>query len=999
MWKIFCPLLLMLFTFDYPRGRSARAEPIRANGELDPRDDDQNHREEIRKRAEIKNDDPKFPFYGDDENSSERIGRWRKNGEALEPKWRDGDTVPLLPFSQLTRYTAGDLDNIEEDEEVSNPRGPKFKQNGETQFSRNTERIPYADHRDYGSIDQKRENRNEEILSRKRNNRPANAFKPEATSNDEEETKTEDLAERRRESTSTKYREAFQVRPNDYEHELDDEEYLKPRPRKRRPPQNYEFALTWNETSRPEASGFKPNVQTTSSESESRNQFAKNAMELKSLLKMQQEEGLSLSELLQRRNLTLNDLLKGRADAINALRSKDADTDDYVDERTTIPPLAKSTTKRPSRTSTEATRSKSSLREGIISIVPVVVDLHENASGPSEMRLGQSTTGKSFDTELPRARGTPSAGILTLVTTSMPFPVATNSMELLRSEESTASLRGNGEIRFDGLDEDEIMEFSDFPDYKNGRNAMSPVWLTVKDENGESPELPRENYEDKGSTLSIEQLLNPTERSKSTSENEKRMNTEDSVTIGRPGKEDYNMYMDHEYQDDASAAYQDRNVEVTTSTDESDHGKTVTSGMEIMLDSPTDGNSTKHHGTNPDDANYTLRHEHGVNATTKKSYDDIISEVEPEARAEIFELFASGSAGKRLERLLKSRNMSLEELIALRQRGSSKVHLAEVSRIKVTKLKNENKEENSSDAATSSFTENGTGEGRAIGNNYDKRVNGYLTESYENVPKSASYPVNFIQPEEITTARSVSTVATSRTEDGSVLDGKEEIGERREVQIVDLLTTFDSLPFAKDIQRKLAGEYNREEKKRLPADDDNLRMIVVNNREIVGANDTANTIQSGFVKEIVKHEPNSIDIRTIYRETDVFTDDEGRSEKERTLSKIRPSIIASGAILGVTIVVFLAIFITCRIKQKQKYRYRNTFSRAVFQGPMLAARKLSNSSSLSTVMVNVIATSTTKRPEKNDTVVHAGEMDSKSDIDNDSLDANDSWETIPDYMK
>ncbi|XP_076281263.1 uncharacterized protein LOC143209476 [Lasioglossum baleicum] len=960
MWKIFCPLLLMLFTFDYPRDRSARAEPLRENGELVPRDDDQDHREDIRKRAETKNDAPRFPFYEDDENSSERIGRWRKNGEALEPKWRDGDTVPLLPFSQLTRYSGDDLDNVEEDEDESKQRGPKYRENGESLLSRNAER-------------------KEEMLSRERNNRPVNALKPKGTSNDEKEKKSEDLAERRRESTSTKYREAFQVRPNDYEHELDDEEYLKPRPRKRRPPQNYEFGLTENETRKPEASGFKLNVPTTSSESESRNQFVKNAMELKSLLKMQQEEGLSLSELLQRRNLTLNDLLKGRADAINALRSKDVDADDYIDERTTIVPLAKSTAKSPQRTSTEATRLKSSLKEGIISIVPVVVDLHENASGPSEMRLGQSTSGKSADAEPPRARGTPPAGILTLVTTSMPFPVATNSMELLRSEESTAKLRGNGEIRIDGLDEDEIMEFSDFPDYKNGRNAMSPVWLTVKDENSESPDLLRENYEGKGSTLSIEQLLNPTERSKFTSENEKQ------TTTGRPEKEDYNMYMDHEYQDDASAAYQDRNVEATTSTDESDQGETVTSGMEI-------GNWTKNHETDPNNANYTVRHQQDINETTKKSYDDIVSEVEPEARAEIFELFASGSAGKRLERLLKSRNMSLEELIALRQRGSSKVHLAEVSRIKVPKSKNENKEENSSDAATSSFTDNSGGEGRAIGNNYDK--------SYENVPKSASYPVNFIQPEEITTARSFSTVATSQIEDGSVLgDGKEEISGRREVQIVDLLTTFDSLPFAKDIRRKFADEYNREEKKRLPEDDDNLGMVVINDREIVGANDTANTIHSGFVKEIVKQEPNSIDIRTIYSETDVFTDDRDRREKERSLSKIRPSIIASGAILGVTIVVFLAIFIACRIKQKQKYRYRNTFSRAVFQGPMLAARKLSNSSSLSTVMVNVIATSTTKRPEKNDSAVHVGEMDSKSDIDNDSLDANDSWETIPDYMK
>lgn len=50
-------------------------------------------------------------------------------------------------------------------------------------------------------------------------------------------------------------------------------------------------------------------------------------------------------------------------------------------------------------------------------------------------------------------------------------------------------------------------------------------------------------------------------------------------------------------------------------------------------------------------------------------------------------------------------------------------------------------------------------------------------------------------------------------------------------------------------------------------------------------------------------------------------------------------------------------------------------------------------------MVNVVATSTAKRPERNETQEPVAEMDCKSDIDNDSLDANDSWETIPDYMK
>lgn len=236
----------------------------------------------------------------------------------------------------------------------------------------------------------------------------------------------------------------------------------------------------------------------------------------------------------------------------------------------------------------------------------------------------------------------------------------------------------------------------------------------------------------------------------------------------------------------------------------------------------------------------------------------------------------------------------------------------------------------------------------------------------------------------------------TRNEDNN---SKEDIKDKHTVQIVDLLTTFGSLPFIKDIQREFSDQYgNREDKNKLLLQSNNLGVMFINNEKTIHINDTSNIVESGFVKEIVKQEPSSINIQTVYSETDnIF--DENESKSEKTLSRVKPTIIASGAILGVTLVVFLAIFIICRIRQKQKYRYKNTFSRAVFQGPVMAARKLSNSSSLSTVMVNVVATSTTKRPEKTEIQEPAKEMDSKSDIDNDSLDANDSWETIPDYMK
>lgn len=970
------------------------------------------------------------------------MGRWRNNEGALEPKWRDGDTVPLLPFSEFSRYTKDKIDNDDEDD--YGRRGTKYRQNNRRDDplrSRSNPRISYPEYTDYELPGNKRgREEHEEVLPRKKDTRSAsdrNAASSKGTSKE-----TLAFAENK-DATSSRYREAFQVK--DYEHELDDEEYLKPRPRKRRPPQNYEFALAENETSSNERelesnSGPWPrtNIKKNPSESETRNaQFARNSVELKSLLKMQQEEGLSLSELLQRRNLTLNDLLRGKADVINALKSKDnEEAEDYIEEASKImfhTFTRVSIQKKPEWiTDLEFGNTKSSQikDEHKILIIPAGGMNLTNPAGPVSSltkRVGivhseaeNATMGGSMIApDPPRARVTPATSSPAMIATSL--PAATNSMELLPSNDSTGELPNGGETRGEGLDEDEIMEFSDFTDYKNGRNSMSPVWLMVKDQENDksSAGSVKDNYQDSGSTLSIEQILSPTERSKlaknssSVSKSGEQpgvkaaetLTKDDGRVITEHPEGDYGSFSEHDYQDDAPFMYHDleQNTQVNSPIDERDMSRTMMREIESALDAVSygtnftmDDRQVVLNNASAENVQHPPRNHQNVNETEKKSYEDIVSEVEPEARAEIFELFASGSAGKRLERLLKSRNMSLEELIALRQRGSSKVHLAEVSRLKVQKSNDGHRTE-------------GTAVLELVSLSPAKNVYEFEQKSGRSFENSTLTPKDFVHPEEDTTQQQVFTSDSAVQNEGAVPDTRsneaaeeqEDIkGRHRTVEIVDLLTTFGSLPFAKDIQRDFAGEYDILERGKLPKEDSKVGVAFVNeDAEATRANETPNVVQSGYVKEVMKQEPSSIDIRTVYGDTSNPVAEEEDNEKEETLSKVKPSIIASGAILGVTIVVFLAIFIVCRIRQKQNYRYRNTFSKAVFQGPMLAARKLSNSSSLSTVMINVVATSTAKRPERNEIREPVGDADLKSDIDNDSLDANDSWETIPDYMK
>lgn len=856
-----------------------------------------------------------------------------------------------------------------------------------------------------------------------------------------------------------RYREAFQARPNEYEQEFSDEEYLRPRPRKRRPPQNYEFALA-NEASSNDGDDEPSDSPRYLSKSESENLSTESsdkrekALELKSLLKMQQEEGSSLSEILQRRNLTLNDLLKGKADVINALKSRIADeSDEYIEEMskvmsdsllklaaTVTPPWGstqstfESTTLKVTTTPSDTTPNSSVSHTTAATENGTARGLEENSNRVKEKSedLEKMTQSAHDSSSWLRAPTTPLT-ISTVITTSESPPlVAVNSAEYFLNDDGNAESASDRAARLDGLDEDEIMEFSDFTDFKKGKSAASPVWSDPPSEKIVSQQAPRDTV----STLSIEQILNPTERSKPAAKGRENARGDDtgsrddgkttrdngrSVPIAVPSAQDYNTFIGTEYQNDAPKL--------------EDSGKRgQINEHSSKIDAAVGGQIERKQTANPADRRKELRDKnhsteyHQVtrsprertrdgaleNHRNTKRYEDVVSEIEPEARAEIFELFASGSAGKRLERLLKSRNMSVEELIALRQRGSSKVHLTEVSQLRIPKPKNQQTLETSnanngeiiislSPVGSSdkrfgerevSRKEEAKQEAEETMNRF-KDIMSYLHDPFfdkdaENM--SMSRLLDLVErdrnaPREMTYPENDTMNADGRTDELE--------NSRRTVQIVDLLTTFGSLPFARDVQRQFETEVDSEPKVRLPVDNDNASVVVIDETEKTLRSDNSSEFHAGYVEEIVREEPNVIDIKTtVYGETV-----NNGGEEKKTLSRVKPSIIASGAILGVTIVVFLAIFIVCRIRQKQKYTYRNTFSRAVFQGPVMAARKLSNSSSLSAVMVNVVATSTTKRPERTETQEAVEDFDGKSDMDNDSLDANDSWETIPDYAK
>ncbi|XP_032687372.1 uncharacterized protein LOC116851747 [Odontomachus brunneus] len=1016
---------------------------------------------------------------------NEPVGKWRSNGEALEPKWRDGDSVPLLPFSHYRSYSRDDeVDDVEQDSPEAARRPLKYRYAANQNRARGR-RLPFADEDDYEPMYRGRDHNDpDEDYPRKRRRPLKNPNDSvllyeetieNAASNDGKRgrnTVGDPPKDGEKEATSARYHEAFQARPNEYEHEFSDEEYLRPRPRKRRPPQNYEFALV-NEASsevNEEVTGTtQPPThlkdQSIAQPSDNARRSG-NAFELKTLLKMQQEEGSSLSEILQRRNLTLSDLLKGKADVINALKSRIADeSDEYIEEMSrvmsnslmklaaTVSPPWRST--QASTSTSEAITTKSATSSipndtGFkITVVPDNIstksydEVASNATSNTTEEEPQSAERMTqrqtvHDSSWPKLTTPPSLSI----TTSTSLPVV-NSMEYFLNDDGNAGSTSDRSAKFENLDEDEIMEFSDFTDFKKAKSSMTPAWPSEKNTPQQSSARETGEPRDFESTLSIEQILNPTERIELTKDcgdqgddveesddKEASQDNVQSISISGPFAEDYNAFLEAEYQNDAALRFgEDDGKRNTVKADDDVNKNTANSetNKKRIADEKDElhdkNHSSEYHRVSRPEKNGDRALENHRIESNNRRYEEVVSEIEPEARAEIFELFASGSAGKRLERLLKSRNMSVEELIALRQRGSSKVHLTEVSRLRVPESKNLQTSEtfspNNRDIVISVASSKGSNEPLNLADTKKEDARGENAEistsrvkqdivSYLHNPffdkdaenTSMSRLLNLVERD-----RNASRKATFA--DNEARDDDELEDSRRTVQIVDLLTTFGTVPFAKEVQRQFESNFGGGEEHvletRPTVSNDHANIVLINEEEetIVRSNNSANEFRSGYVKEITRENPNTVNIRTVYDDEIVNSanDKSVVGEEKKTLSKVKPSIIASGAILGVTIVVFLAIFIVCRIRQKQKYIYRNTFSRAVFQGPVLAARKLSNSSSLSTVMVNVVATSTTKRPERMEAQEAADEFDGKSDIDNDSLDANDSWETIPDYAK
>lgn len=980
--------------------------------------------------------------------SGQQIGRWRSTGKALEPKWRDGDSVPLVPFRTITIANKPSLKKKQNSDEIDNMKNYATGQRSTHWQSQRQEKGTIITNEYNYNTSEKPDRQNNYPNFRSRETRLSRRRKPPQLE-DEKKVKcsneTKDLEESNSnkkeskpvirtpklpyntneylEGVALRYRETFQNYPSEYE--LNDEEYQRPRSRKRRPPQNDDFlefkssplSTTERSTSysttrshRKQENTRRNNlIRTNHNRTIKSSDKSSENSELKSLLKMQQVEGLSLSEILQRRNLTLSDLLQGKADVINLLKSKPAE--DGSEEELN----AKSNSVEMMKISASSTITASSSEKTPNTPIKPIPFRNFVKKTNDPFSSFQSTSTHAFRKVLPtqevRQKIRPTESMATVkITVSSEIPIVDTTTEIVNLQE-----KDKMKIIYD---EDEIMEFSDFT-VKNANSKEIVPTVGVNSSEMKVSINSDDMSKDSESTLSIEHLLSPTIQP-SVEINESVENMDEFLEQSRERIQLENK-IPHSEQDDDSVSKETNSFEVEYQND-GPHIFEMDRKMATVSD-PDNSHEEKESDIQEEKEFDIIKDEKKTDIKDEKESiiedslknqkeifnhrsEDIYFEMEPDARAEILELFNSGNSAKKLESLLKARNMSLDDLIALRERGSSQLHLAQVS-------------QNNFKSSPKNYQENSEVEEKAIEVKIIKpdcppshEVKEFIEWKKEKEMKKEPQkdilhikefetlpPVwsdHFGNFKEIKKMEKMETNPETEKE-SKLLEAEKEINLETAKE-VDLDTEQDINLEANNDFINILSHFKSSQ----PFNDDESSegiSFYTNNDEVPSSNlptrknNSVIPVEDGRVREIVS------DISNTFNNIFKLNADEGRSEEKHSISRVRTSIIVSGAILGVTIVVFLGIFIVCRVRQKKKYTYSNTFSRAVFQSPVLAARKLSNTSSLNTIMVNVVATSTTKRPEKTGYPETDDDFDIKSEIEHDSLDANDSWETIPDFMK
>ncbi|XP_055911131.1 putative mediator of RNA polymerase II transcription subunit 26 isoform X2 [Eupeodes corollae] len=403
--------------------------------------------------------------------------------------------------------------------------------------------------------------------------------------------------------------------------------------------------------------------------SESKSPKPRSQIDLKEILK--NSGGLSLSEILQQKNLSLDDLLKGKQNALLALQTTAAAPEKQMENQNLskerfgkpsrkIPSLglhSLTTTTSTSKTTTTDTNlidqsveeqsSQSGESQEILSeeqtsneskATKIPATLRKNLKFPSRIRMSPSTTRRQqhFETTLQQRFST------TTTTSTTPKP-STTRIPLYKKRQNTRLPLGR------------------IPNFKK----PDPTTGTGVESFESSPSRETSESREDNSTVKRSRTRQPSSSSSTTTTSTTTEATSD-LTDPASNFVDYSsgeneVLQEFDTSENASTSMS-RNNSLVPLNDNREKSKTKNL-EEPVTDHIYRYNSLKNYIDN--------------NLPHAVLMDIDLADIDPvDDRTDLLELIEDRRSGNRLIKVLEQRNMTLEELIEHRKRGSSQLHLA-----------------------------------------------------------------------------------------------------------------------------------------------------------------------------------------------------------------------------------------------------------------------------------------------------------------------------------
>ncbi len=297
-------------------------------------------------------------------------------------------------------------------------------------------------------------------------------------------------------------------------------------------------------------------------------------------------------------------------------------------------------------------------------------------------------------------------------------------------------------------------------------------------------------------------------------------------------------------------------------------------------------------------------------------FSDITSSRTTDDKTDILELLDDRRGGAKLTKVLEQRNMTLEELLEHRKRGSSQLHLSEIVNNKSKSLNN-----NVNTAA-------------------DKLD---IVAAFENFPNFNLPNIKSVKPDDVRTDSDGSSYFTSIinikptdeiSKEGRSLKRDHIVKPPTDQYPMNPWKTINFPPSStssQDINYIDSARKNIISSSRIsPFDDDVLQI----ENEVARSHDFVDLELSGH-----GFKPNSVAVESIP-------------------VGVRSAIIASASIVGVCLMIFILIFVTCRWRQKQKRKlnYSENFQTVRGRLPILARNSTASSSTKRSTSPNVFTT-------------------------------------------